>query len=140
MPSFSKASLEKLDTCDPRLQMIFKEVIRYVDCTILCGHRGQKEQDEAFAKGLSKLKWPNGEHNKVPSRAVDVAPYPVKWGEQGTAEQRKKDIARFYFFAGYVKSVADNMNIKLRWGGDWDSDMDFNDQNFDDLPHFELID
>ena len=140
MPSFSKASLEKLDTCDPRLQMIFKEVIRYVDCTILCGHRGQKEQDEAFAKGLSKLKWPNGEHNKVPSRAVDVAPYPVKWGEQGTAEQRKKDIARFYFFAGYVKSVADNMNIKLRWGGDWDSDLDFNEQNFDDLPHFELID
>ena len=140
MPSFSKASLEKLDTCDPRLQMIFKEVVRYVDCTILCGHRGQKEQDEAFAKGLSKLKWPNGEHNKVPSRAVDVAPYPVKWGEQGTAEQRKKDIARFYFFAGYVKSVADNMSIKLRWGGDWDSDLDFNDQNFDDLPHFELID
>ena len=140
MPSFSKASLEKLDTCDTRLQMIFKEVIRYVDCTILCGHRGQKEQDEAFAKGLSKLKWPNGEHNKVPSRAVDVAPYPVKWGEQGTAEQRKKDIARFYFFAGYVKSVADNMSIKLRWGGDWDSDLDFNDQNFDDLPHFELID
>lgn len=140
MPSFSKASLEKLDTCDPRLQMIFKEIIRYVDCTILCGHRGQKEQDEAFAKGLSKLKWPNGEHNKVPSRAVDVAPYPVKWGEQGTAEQRKKDIARFYFFAGYVKSVADSMNIKLRWGGDWDSDLDFNDQNFDDLPHFELID
>jgi len=28
---------------------------------------------------------------------------------------------------------------KLRWGGDWDSDKVFDDQNFDDLPHFELV-
>lgn len=140
MPSYSRQSLDRLASCDHRLQLVFREVIEHYDHTILCGHRGQQEQDEAFAKGASKLKWPNGEHNKIPSRAVDAAPYPVKWGTDGTPEQRRKDIARFYFFAGYVKSVADSMNIKLRWGGDWDGDFDFNDQNFDDLPHFELID
>jgi hypothetical protein len=32
------------------------------------------------------------------------------------------------------------MEVKLRWGGDWDSDKDTKDQNFNDLPHFELID
>jgi hypothetical protein len=30
------------------------------------------------------------------------------------------------------------MGIGLRWGGDWDSDKDFSDQNFDDLVHWEL--
>lgn len=134
MPSFSQASKDKLATCDQRLQTIFNDVIKHVDCTILCGHRGQKEQDEAFAKGASKLKWPNGQHNKLPSMAVDAAPYPIDWSN------KQKSLARFYFFAGYVKSVADSMNIKIRWGGDWDSDLDFTDQNFDDLPHFEVID
>lgn len=134
MPSFSQASKDKLATCDQRLKMIFNEVIRHIDCTIICGHRGQKEQDEAFAKGASKLKWPNGAHNKLPSMAVDAAPYPIDWSN------KPKALARFYFFAGYVKSVADSMNFKIRWGGDWDGDLDFTDQNFDDLPHFEVID
>ena len=133
MPKFSESSLAKLNTCDHRLVMIFNEVIRNMDCTILCGHRGQVEQDKAFAEGKSKLKWPNGEHNKTPSRAVDAAPYPIDWSN------KPKVLARFYFFAGYVKSVADSMGFKVRWGGDWDSDMDFADQNFDDLPHFEIV-
>jgi len=28
---------------------------------------------------------------------------------------------------------------KLKWGGNWDMDMDFYDSNFIDLPHFELV-
>ena len=32
------------------------------------------------------------------------------------------------------------MNIKIRWGGDWDSDNIMKDQTFNDLPHFEIID
>ena len=31
------------------------------------------------------------------------------------------------------------MNIKLRWGGDWNDNKDFSDQTFDDLVHFELV-
>ena len=31
------------------------------------------------------------------------------------------------------------MNIKLRWGGDWDRDTQVKDNSFDDLLHFELI-
>ena len=30
------------------------------------------------------------------------------------------------------------MGIDLIWGGDWDGDTDLNDNNFDDLVHFEL--
>ena len=45
---------------------------------------------------------------------------------------------RFYNFAGTVQGVAKMLNIKIRWGGDWDSDNDLKDQTLYDLPHFEL--
>ena len=32
------------------------------------------------------------------------------------------------------------LGIKLRWGHDWDGDIDLNDQKFNDGPHYELID
>jgi peptidoglycan L-alanyl-D-glutamate endopeptidase CwlK len=32
------------------------------------------------------------------------------------------------------------MGIKIRWGGDWDSDGDINDNRFDDLVHVEIKD
>ena len=35
-------------------------------------------------------------------------------------------------------SVANRLGLKVRWGGDWDGDFEFKDQNFHDLPHFEL--
>ena len=129
MPRFSKQSADRLATCDTRLQEIFNEVIKTFDCTILEGHRGEEAQNKAFAEGKSKLKWPNGNHNKLPSLAVDVAPFPVDW----------KDVKRFAFFAGYVQRVAEKMGYKLRWGGDWNSNTFTGDQNFHDLPHFELV-
>ena len=30
------------------------------------------------------------------------------------------------------------MGLKIRWGGDWDMDTQVKDNNFDDLPHFEI--
>lgn len=130
MPSFGKGSQEKLATCDVRLQNLFNEVIKYFDCTVVCGFRNQAEQDEAFAKGLSKKKWPTGEHNKDPSRAVDVIPYPMDWN----------DLNQMRYFAGFVVGVATMMKIKIRWGGDWDRDNDLKDNKFQDLPHFEVED
>lgn len=130
MPSFGTASMEKLKTCDERLQTLFLEVVKSFDCTIICGFRNQIDQDKAFAEGKSKKKWPDGEHNKVPSKAVDVMPYPVDWN----------NTVQIVLFAGFVLGVAQQMGIKIRWGGDWDSDWDRKDQTFHDLPHFELID
>lgn len=134
MPNFSKQSEDKLITCDDRLQKLFREVVKTYDCTILVGHRGEEEQNEAFRSGRSKLPWPKGEHNADPSKAVDVAPYPIDFNN------KPKSIARFYHFAGYVLRVAEDLGLKIRWGGDWDSDKLFNDQNFDDLDHFEIKD
>jgi hypothetical protein len=36
-------------------------------------------------------------------------------------------------------AIAAQMDVKLRWGGDWDQDTQVKDNNFDDLWHFELV-
>lgn len=129
MPYFSDRSLRQLDTCDQRLQRLFHEVIKTVDCTILEGYRDKEKQERAFLNGKSKVHYPNSRHNQRPSMAVDVAPYPIDW----------QDIRRFYYFGGYVVAIANRLQIPIRWGGDWDGDFHVKDQNFNDLPHFELL-
>ena len=128
MPRFSTRSKSKLHTCDERLIKLFNKVVKKFDCQILEGHRGQKAQDEAYNKGNSKLKFPNGKHNKSPSIAVDVAPYPIDWNNRD----------RFHYFAGYVMGIASQMKLKIRWGGDWNMDTETKDNKFDDLVHFEI--
>jgi len=138
MPSFGRRSTQRINSCHPDLQRLFKDVVKEYDCTILCGHRGQEEQTLAFENKKSKVQWPNSKHNSTPSMAVDLVPYPVDWGNTGTRRERQKAIARFYHFAGFVLAHAKEMGIEVRWGGDWDGDRLFDDQNFDDLPHWEL--
>ena len=128
MPRFGKTSKRRLATCEDKLQNLFKEVVKHFDCSVLVGYRGRNEQDTAVERGHSKVKWPNGKHNKKPSVAVDVAPYPIDWDDR----------ERFIYFGGFVKGCAFRMDIPLRWGGDWNSDTQLSDNKFDDLVHFEL--
>jgi len=129
--SFSDKSKAALATCDVRLQIVFNEVIKHRDCIVLCGHRTEEEQNEAFnAKPQrSKVQWPNSKHNSLPSLAADVAPYPLDWN----------DHARFVQFAGFVLGVAAVLGVKLRWGGDWNLNGTSKDESFFDGPHFEII-
>lgn len=129
MSRYSKKSEQKLSTCHPELQTLFAEVIKHVDCTILDGHRNKIRQNRLYNLGRSKVMYPDSSHNELPSMAVDAAAYPIDWN----------DLPRFYYFGGIVTGIAFEMGIQLRWGGDWDRDMQVKDQNFNDLPHFELI-
>ena len=128
MPRFGKRSKERLATCEKDLQMVFNEVIKHVDCSVLEGHRSAERQDKLYDEGKTKVRYPNGRHSSSPSRAVDVTPYPVDWADR----------ERQTLFAGFVLGVANQMGIKLRWGGDWDQDFEVKDNRFDDFPHFEL--
>ena len=136
MPKFNDKSAKNLSTCSVRLRVLFERVIQGADCTVLQGHRGKKDQDDFFARGVSKVEWPNSKHNSTPSKAIDVAPWPIpkNWGADNV-----KELVKFYEFAGIVKYEARRMGIKIRWGGDWDGDGDYTDQKFDDLVHFEEI-
>ena len=129
MPKFGKSSQARLETAHPNLQEIFNEVVKKIDCSVLEGYRGKEKQDKYFNQGKSKVKYPNGRHNKLPSLAVDVTPYPVDWNDR----------ERQTLFAGYVLGVASQMGYNLRWGGDWDNDFAVADNRFDDFPHFEII-
>ena len=128
MPRFGKRSKERLASCNADLRMVFNEVIKFVDCTILEGHREKERQNQLFDEGKTKVLYPDGRHNDFPSNAVDVVPYPVDW----------KDRERMTLFAGFVLGVASQMGIELRWGGDWDQDFEVKDNMFDDFPHFEI--
>ena len=130
MARFGKVSMRRLDTCDPKLQHLFLVVVEKYDCMIVCGHRNKEDQNKAFTEGKSKLKWPKGKHNTLPSKAVDAAPWingAICWDDK---EVRK--------FAKYVLETAKTLGIKIRWGGDFNMN-GLNDDKFKDLVHFELI-
>ena len=120
MPQFGQRSKDNLSTAHPLLQRLFNFIILYYDCSVICGHRGQKAQDTAFNAGHSKLRYPHSQHNKVPSFAVDVVPYPLDWD----------DITEFERLGELVKVVATGLNIPIIWGGDWNSLRDY--------PHYQL--
>ncbi len=129
MPKFSQKSLDRLNQCDSRLVSIFTEVVKHFDCTILEGYRDFDTQFKYWQQNKTKVQYPDSKHNKQPSLAVDVIPYPVDW----------QDRERMCYFAGHVIAIAKVMfNTNIRWGGDWDLDTDLADNKFDDLPHFEI--
>ena len=129
-PSFGERSRHALSTCDPILIKLAQEAIEVgMDFAVLEGQRGQTRQEEMFHRGLSKVRWPLSRHNREPSEAFDIAPWPIDW----------KDTQRFYHLAGIVRAVAHEHGVEVRWGGDWDCDFDLRDQSFMDLAHFELV-
>jgi peptidoglycan L-alanyl-D-glutamate endopeptidase CwlK len=150
VPTFSDKSLQKLETCDHHLQILFTEVVKHYDCTVLYGHRSPDEQFEIYKQGRELINgvWViadkskivtncdgykiKSNHNKLPSKAVDVAPY-----VNGVCFEPKQ----VYYFAGVVTGIAICMNLrdKIRGGCDWDGDNDIGDQVFNDLLHWEII-
>lgn len=137
MNHFSETSKARLQTCHRDLQTLFAHVIQDYDCTIICGYRDQQEQDKVVAEGKSKLKFPQSKHNKMPSLAVDAAPF-----EKDKIDWSKSQMIAFAF---YVKGVADRLyrigtiSHRIRLGADWNQNNDIDDETFLDAPHFELV-
>jgi len=132
MPRFSDRSLERLSTCDPRLYQLFFEVVKDIDCTVICGHRNAENQTKAFHGGFSKLQWPQSKHNRIPAAAVDVAPW------RGGVDWSNRE--QFCLLAGWVLRTAKEFAIPIRWGGDFNCNMVTGcpDESFLDLAHYEI--
>jgi len=132
MYKFSKISRSRLNSCDPRLIRVMELAITRIDFSVVCGHRGETEQTAAYRSGNSKTPWPKSKHNKLPAQAVDIIPHPFKpeywkslevWAEQ----------------AEVVLQCAQELGVRMRWGGDWNMNGSSKDEKFFDGPHFELI-
>jgi len=69
--SFGRLSLERLATCAEPLQTVMHAVMarQIMDFAIVVGHRGQADQNLAYARGNSKLQWPHSRHNSLTIRS-----------------------------------------------------------------------
>lgn len=133
MRGWSIRSIRVLSELHPTLAYYLDRVLDEVaDISLICGHRNQEDQMKAYFSGNSKLMWPDGKHNKIPSLAVDFQPYPMPKG-------KAKLWAALAYIAGRVVEMAAQDGVVIRWGGDWDADGDLTNQNFDDLFHLEII-
>jgi hypothetical protein len=109
---------------DARLINVLNELIKMMDVTVIEGLRSAERQKELLAKGATKVKY----SKHMEGKAVDIAPYPIDW----------EDRDRFYYMGGMVRGIGKQLGIDIRFGGDWDSDGETKDNNFDDLVHIEL--
>lgn len=133
---FGTTSKNRLNTCHDDLIKVLTAAIALspIDFGIAEGHRSLDRQKQLFGEGKSRIDGitKKGKHNYSPSLAVDVYAF-----VNGKASWNEKELC---LIAGVILSVAANYGIKLRWGGNWDGDGQIiSDQNFIDLPHFELI-
>ena len=136
---FGRRSLRQRDSCSEHLRRVLDRAIAISpdDFTVVCGHRGQEAQAEAYATGTSTKDWPNSRHNSYPAEAFDVAPWRIQASGRGYIPW--KDTGAFYKLAGVIEAAAILEGVNLRHGGDWDDDGLTRDQNFHDLGHFEEI-
>ena len=126
MYKFGKRSRQRLKGVDPRLVNVLNELIKIMDVTIIEGLRSKERQQELLAQGKTKTKY----SKHIEGKAVDLAPYPINWDDR----------EMFHYMGGMLRGLGKAMGLKIRWGGDWDSDVDIHDNNFDDLVHVEIMD
>ena len=124
MYRFGKRSKERLKGVKPELVNVLNELIKVMDVTIIEGLRTEARQEQLVAEGASITKY----SKHLSGRAVDLAPYPIAW----------EDRERFHYMGGMLRGIAKQMNVEIRWGGDWDGDGEIRDNSFDDLVHVEL--
>ena len=124
MPRFGKTSRRRLKGVDTKLVNVLNELVKIMDVTIIEGLRSQERQDVLVAKGASKTRY----SKHIQGKAVDLAPYPIEW----------EDRERFHYMGGMVRGIGQQLNVNIRWGGDWDSDGEIKDNSFDDLVHVEI--
>ena len=133
MAKLGAGSLAQLATCHPGLQRVVRRVVArlpaHLDLKVIQGWRSSAEQAAAYASGKSDKKPGESKHERQPSRAVDMALYPVDF----------KDDAMFGYLAGVVALCAADEGVAIRWGGDWDTDGSTRDHTLRDLDHWELV-
>ncbi|HEB77542.1 MAG TPA: M15 family peptidase [Methylothermaceae bacterium] len=115
-----KRSITRLEGVHPDLVRVVKHAIEItpVDFTVIEGRRSKARQRQLVKIGASRTM----RSRHLTGHAVDLAPWvdgTVRW-----------DWPLFYPIAKAMKQAAKELDVKIRWGGDW--------KHFKDGPHFQL--
>ena len=124
---FSKKSLDKINNpkFHPKLKQLLLEAIKTspIDFTVLETVRTIEQQRIYVAKGTSKTM----KSRHIPStnksglcEAFDIVPYPINWNDK----------ASFKRLSEHILKTANNLGIKITWGGTF--------KTLVDMPHYEL--
>lgn len=118
--------ISRIEECHPQLQRLFYAAANDPDCpkfTVIDGARTLDEQKRNFARGASKtmrsrhLKGKNGWSHAIDTASLVNGKISWNW-------------AYYYPLEKAIKRIAKELNIPIKWGGDWKS--------FKDGPHWEL--
>jgi peptidoglycan L-alanyl-D-glutamate endopeptidase CwlK len=114
-------SKERLVGVDPRLVKVVERAIELteIDFTVLEGIRTPERQKQLVAEGFSQTL----KSKHLTGHAVDLGAL-----VNGTVSWDKEP---YYKIEKAMKQAAQELNIKVRWGGDFKS--------FFDAPHWELV-
>ena len=120
MFKLSEKSLQRLTGVHPDLQAVVKRAIEItpVDFLVVEGLRTKERQAYLLDSGKSRTL--NSYH--LTGHAVDIAPIvdgKVSW-----------DWKFFHPMAAAMQKAADELGVKLTWGGSW--------KTFPDGPHFQI--
>lgn len=137
--SFSQRSLKALEGVHPKMRaVVFRALeLSEVDFMVVEGVRTPLRQKQLYAKGRTapgpKVTWTLKSNHFINERtgyghAVDLLPAPYDW----------KDLAPFNKVAKAMFQAADELNVPIRWGADWDRDGKPRERGETDSPHFEL--
>ena len=131
--TLSQRSLDKLQGVNPRLVSVVKRAIELTtqDFMVLEGLRTKERQAELYAQGRTApgniVTW-TMQSRHTDGDAVDLVPYPLDWNDTGKFDA----ISRAMFKA------ADELNVAIRWGADWNDNGKPREKGESDSPHFEL--
>ncbi len=138
MFQLGKGSLKNLEGVHPDLVRMVKRAITMttVDFTVLQGVREIEEQRVLFQSGASKTM--DSRHlvktemagGTGYAHAVDLGAWvggKVRW-----------DWPLYYQIHNAMRLASLEEGVPIRWGGDWDSDGDYEDEKWRDGPHYEL--
>ena len=140
--SFGERSKKNLEGVHPDLIAVAKKAIALSsqDFFVNEGVRTPARQKELYAQGRTKpgpkVTWTLKSNHFVNTRtgfghAIDVYPFPYNPDAKDIAKKQRAVAAAMF-------KAADELDIPIRWGADWDMDGNFGERGEGDSPHFEL--
>ena len=108
--------MQSLSGVNPDMVAVVEKAIEITeeDFSVIEGIRSLDRQKQLLKDGKSTTL--NSRH--ITGHAVDMVPYPVDW----------EDRERFHYMGGMLRGIGHQLGLKIRWGGDWDSDGEIKDK------------